>query len=128
MNWNPTDHITMIFMTEENPGDKVRDELLRISTADKKPSYFLPKNKVEEFYANVFDPTELLNVISPTDFNRREIGWVAYPETDNPSDKKIFVRNKRFASIEEFRRFHYEPGVLENIMAKTAANLFGIMI
>jgi len=31
-------------------------------------------------------------------------------------------------SIEEFRRFHYEPEVLENIMEKNAANLFGIKI
>jgi hypothetical protein len=31
-------------------------------------------------------------------------------------------------SIEEFRRFRYEPEVLENIMAKNAANLFGIKI
>ena len=31
-------------------------------------------------------------------------------------------------SLEEFRRFHYLPEVLENIMAKNAANLFGITI
>jgi uncharacterized protein len=31
-------------------------------------------------------------------------------------------------SLEEFRRFRYEPEVLENIMAKNAANLFGIKI
>jgi len=31
-------------------------------------------------------------------------------------------------SLEEFRRFRYEPDVLENIMAKNAANLFGIKI
>jgi uncharacterized protein len=31
-------------------------------------------------------------------------------------------------SLQEFRRFHYHPGVLENIMAKNAADLFGIKI
>lgn len=31
-------------------------------------------------------------------------------------------------SLEEFRRFHYRPEVIENIMAKNAANLFGIKI
>jgi predicted TIM-barrel fold metal-dependent hydrolase len=31
-------------------------------------------------------------------------------------------------SLEEFRRFHYQPEVIENIMAKNAANLFGIKI
>jgi predicted TIM-barrel fold metal-dependent hydrolase len=31
-------------------------------------------------------------------------------------------------SIEEFRRFSYEPGVQENLMAKNAAELFGIRI
>jgi predicted TIM-barrel fold metal-dependent hydrolase len=31
-------------------------------------------------------------------------------------------------SLEEFRRFRYEPEILENIMAKNAANLFGIKI
>jgi predicted TIM-barrel fold metal-dependent hydrolase len=31
-------------------------------------------------------------------------------------------------SLEEFRRFHYLPEVLENIMAKNAANLFGITL
>ncbi len=31
-------------------------------------------------------------------------------------------------SLEEFRRFHYLPEVMENIMAKNAANLFGIKI
>ena len=31
-------------------------------------------------------------------------------------------------SLEEFKRFHYLPEVLENIMAKNTANLFGITI
>jgi len=31
-------------------------------------------------------------------------------------------------SLEEFRRFHYRPEVLENVMAKNAADLFGIKI
>jgi predicted TIM-barrel fold metal-dependent hydrolase len=31
-------------------------------------------------------------------------------------------------SLEEFRRFHYLPGVLESMMAKNAADLFGIKI
>jgi predicted TIM-barrel fold metal-dependent hydrolase len=31
-------------------------------------------------------------------------------------------------SLEEFRRFRYEPDVLENMMAKNVANLFGIKI
>ena len=31
-------------------------------------------------------------------------------------------------SLEEFRRFHYQPEVIENIMAKNAGNLFGIKI
>jgi predicted TIM-barrel fold metal-dependent hydrolase len=31
-------------------------------------------------------------------------------------------------SLEEFRRFSYKSGVLENILAKNAANLFGIKI
>jgi len=31
-------------------------------------------------------------------------------------------------SLEEFRRFSYKPGVLENLLAKNAATLFGILI
>jgi predicted TIM-barrel fold metal-dependent hydrolase len=31
-------------------------------------------------------------------------------------------------SVDEFERFSYEPGVLENLMAKNAAELFGIPI
>ena len=31
-------------------------------------------------------------------------------------------------SLDEFRRFHYQPEVIENIMANNAANLFGIKI
>jgi predicted TIM-barrel fold metal-dependent hydrolase len=31
-------------------------------------------------------------------------------------------------SLEEFRRFSYKPGVLENLLAKNAENLFGIRI
>ena len=31
-------------------------------------------------------------------------------------------------SLEEFRRFSYKPGVLDNLLAKNAANLFGIKI
>jgi len=31
-------------------------------------------------------------------------------------------------SLEEFRRFPYKPGVLENLLGKNAADLFGIKI
>jgi len=31
-------------------------------------------------------------------------------------------------SLDEFRRFSYKPGVLENLLAKNAANLFGIKL
>jgi len=31
-------------------------------------------------------------------------------------------------SVDEFERFSYEPGVLENLMAKNATELFGIPI
>lgn len=31
-------------------------------------------------------------------------------------------------SVDELERFSYEPGVLENLMAKNVAELFGILI
>ena len=31
-------------------------------------------------------------------------------------------------SVDEFGRFSYEPGVLENLMVKNAAELFGVPI
>jgi predicted TIM-barrel fold metal-dependent hydrolase len=31
-------------------------------------------------------------------------------------------------SLDEFRRFSYKPGVLENLLVKNAANLFGMKI